>query len=607
MRLPDFPWDQLASFKEKARAHPYGLVDLSVGTPVDSTPAVIQQALAGAADASGYPQVVGTPDLREAAAGWLARRLGVLVDPGAILPVLGTKELVAQLPAQLGLEPGDRVWVPTPAYPTYEVGALLARCVPVVGPTDGVTLVWMNSPGNPTGRVMSVDEMRAVVGWARERGVIVASDECYIELGWEGRPVSVLHPDVCGGSHEGLLAVHSLSKRSNLAGYRAGFVTGDPELVAGLVGVRKHAGFMMPTPVQAAMAAAYADDLHVADQRGRYANRRAVLAAALSVAGFTIDHSEAGLYLWATRGEDAWATLDALAGVGVLVAPGTFYGEAGRQHVRVALTAPDSQVATVPERMAMIPPAVSAPGTSSSITGVLAPGPSPGYRQAQPGRYPQPAPAGGYVEQPRGYTGAVAEGGRGYADGYGGSRDSYADPREGHGSPRDGYADPRQGHADPRQGYEDLREGYADPREGYSAESPVGYPPAGAVARVPYESAADYELPLAGYGERSGPEPRPGQNDAPTGGYPVHPGGYPGRPGAYAGRPGGYQVPPAAPESGRPGRPGPYDRAPRRAGRPGGYEDDPDRYADQAGDPESHPESHPGSRPGSWNGEPDIR
>ncbi|SNQ48859.1 Aminotransferase [Frankia canadensis] len=401
MRLPDFPWDQLVAFREKARAHPYGLVDLSVGTPVDTTPAVVQQALAGAADAPGYPQTAGTPDLREAAAGWLARRLGVLVDPGAVLPVLGTKELVAQLPGQLGLEPGDRVWVPTPAYPTYEVGALLARCEPVVGPADGVTLVWLNSPGNPTGRVMTIDEMRAVVGWARERGVIVASDECYIELGWESRPVSVLHPDVCGGSHEGLLAVHSLSKRSNLAGYRAGFVTGDPQLVAGLLGVRKHAGFMMPAPVQAAMAAAYADDMHVADQRARYANRRAVLAAALSVAGFTIDHSEAGLYLWATRGEDAWATVDALAGVGVLVAPGTFYGEAGRYHVRVALTAPDSQVATVPERMTMIPPA-SPPGASGTGTH---PGVGHAHQQGYPvsaaGAAGYPAAGGGYGTAPR--------------------------------------------------------------------------------------------------------------------------------------------------------------------------------------------------------------
>jgi succinyldiaminopimelate transaminase len=312
--------------------------------------------LTAAADAPGYPAVAGTEDLREAVAGWLARRLGVVVDPSAVLPTIGSKELVANLPFQLGLGPGDRVWIPTPAYPTYQVGALLAGCEPVTGAADDCAMLWLNSPSNPTGRVMTVEEMRGVVGWARDRGIIVASDECYIEMGWEARPVSVLHPEVCGGSHEGLLAVHSLSKRSNLAGYRAGFVTGDPALVAGLLEVRKHAGFLPPAPVQAAMTAAMADDMHVADQRGRYAARRAVLAAALAVAGFQISHSEAGLYLWASRGEDCWATVDAMASVGVLVTPGVFYGESGRDHVRVALTALDAQVATVPERLALVPP-----------------------------------------------------------------------------------------------------------------------------------------------------------------------------------------------------------------------------------------------------------
>ncbi|MGF7235875.1 MAG: succinyldiaminopimelate transaminase [Frankia sp.] len=345
----------MAPYRDKARTHPYGIVDLSVGTPVDPTPALVQQALTAAANSPGYPQTAGTEDLREAVAGWLARRLGVVVDPGAVLPTIGSKELVANLPFQLGLGPGDKVWVPSPAYPTYRVGALLAGCEPVTGAADDCAMLWLNSPANPTGRVMTVEEMRGVVGWARERGIIIASDECYIELGWEARPVSVLHPEVCGGSHEGLLAVHSLSKRSNLAGYRAGFVTGDPTLVAGLLEVRKHAGFMPPGPVQAAMTAAMADDMHVADQRGRYAARRAGLAAALAVAGFQISHSEAGLYLWASRGEDCWATVDALAQVGVLVAPGAFYGESGREHVRVALTALDAQVATVPERLALVP------------------------------------------------------------------------------------------------------------------------------------------------------------------------------------------------------------------------------------------------------------
>jgi succinyldiaminopimelate transaminase len=219
-----------------------------------------------------------------------------------------------------------------------------------LGPAP-VRMIWVNSPSNPTGRVLPAAHLRKVVDWARERGVLVVSDECYAEFGWDAEPVSVLHPDVCGGSHEGLLAVHSLSKRSNLAGYRAGFVAGDPAVVRALLEVRKHAGMIVPAPVQAAMVACLADDAHVAEQRDRYAARRAVLRPALEAAGFRIEHSEAGLYLWATRDEDCWATVAALAEVGVVVAPGEFYGAAGGRHVRVALTATDERIAQVPERL----------------------------------------------------------------------------------------------------------------------------------------------------------------------------------------------------------------------------------------------------------------
>jgi succinyldiaminopimelate transaminase len=190
-----------------------------------------------------------------------------------------------------------------------------------------------------------------VVDWARERGAVVASDECYRELGWEDEPVSILHPDVCGGDHTGLLAVHSLSKRSNLAGYRAGFVSGDPALVAELLAVRKHAGMIVPAPVQAAMVAALTDTGHVAVQRDRYARRRDTLRAALTAAGFRIDHSTAGLYLWASRDEDCWQTVGWLADRGILVAPGTFYGTAGAHHVRVALTATDERVEAAATRL----------------------------------------------------------------------------------------------------------------------------------------------------------------------------------------------------------------------------------------------------------------
>ncbi len=356
-RLPDFPWDLLAPWGNRARAHPDGIVDLSVGTPVDPTPAVVQDALRAAADAPGYPTVQGTLRLREAAAGWVGRRLHATVDPGQILPTDGSKELVAGLPGLLGLGPGSRVAIPELAYPTYAVGALMAGAEVVaadslvaLGPAR-VDLVWINSPSNPTGRVLPPEHLAKVVAWARERGTVVASDECYVELGWSARPTSVLHPDVCGGTHDGLLAVHSLSKRSNLAGYRAGFVAGDPALVAELLAVRKHLGMMVPAPVQAAMAAALDDDRHVAEQRARYQARREVLLAAFGAAGFTVGHSEAGLYLWATRDEPCWDTVEWLAERGILVAPGDFYGPAGARHVRIAITATDERVAAAAARL----------------------------------------------------------------------------------------------------------------------------------------------------------------------------------------------------------------------------------------------------------------
>lgn len=356
--LPDFPWDVLEPYGVTAMAHPDGIVDLSIGTPVDPTPTVAREALIAAADAPGYPRTEGTAALREAAASWLARRLGVSVGASAVLPLIGTKEFVAALPALLGLGPGDRVGFPELAYPTYAVGAQLVGATPV--PTDGlltfgpapVRLVWLNSPSNPTGRVLPVDHLRKVVQWARERGTVVASDECYIELGWDAEPVSVLHPDVCGGSHNGLLAIHSLSKRSNLAGYRAGFVAGDPQLIGEFLEVRKHAGFMMPAPIQAAMAAALADDAHVRQQRSVYGARRAALRTAVESAGFTVEHSEAGLYLWATRREPCWDTVASLAKIGILVAPGVFYGTAGAQHIRIAITATDERVAAAAVRLA---------------------------------------------------------------------------------------------------------------------------------------------------------------------------------------------------------------------------------------------------------------
>jgi succinyldiaminopimelate transaminase len=356
--LPVFPWDTLADVTALARSHPDGIVDLSVGTPVDPVAPLIREALAAASSAPGYPTTAGTPALRASAAAALQRRYGItgLADD-AVLPVIGTKELIAWLPTLLGLGPDDLIVVPELAYPTYEVGAQLAGAQVVradsltqLGP-QSPALVYLNSPSNPTGKVLGVEHLRKVVGWARERGALIASDECYLGLGWDAEPVSVLHPSVCDGDHTGLLAVHSLSKTSSLAGYRAGFVAGDPIVVAELLAVRKHAGMMVPTPVQAAMVAALDDDAHEREQRERYARRRAALLPALQSAGLTVDNSEAGLYIWATRGEPCRDTVAWLAQRGVLVAPGEFYGPRGSQHVRVALTATDERISAAVQRL----------------------------------------------------------------------------------------------------------------------------------------------------------------------------------------------------------------------------------------------------------------
>ena len=336
-------------------------MDLSIGTPVDPVPPSVRAALAGAADAPGYPATQGTERLREAAAGWLARRHRVPAEPASVLPLIGSKELIASLPAVLGASPGDTVVYPELAYPTYAIGALLAGATAVaadglsaVGPRR-VALVWVNSPANPTGRVLPVAHLRKMVDWARERGAVIAADECYLDLGWEAEPVSILRPEVCGGSAQGVLAVHSLSKRSNMAGYRAGFVTGDPALLADLLEIRRHAGMMMPGPVQAAMTAALDDDAHADEQRGRYAARRTRLRAALAAAGWETEHSEAGLYLWVARpGLDCWGSVQLLAEGGILVAPGEFYGQAGRSHVRVALTATDERIDAAVARLAAL-------------------------------------------------------------------------------------------------------------------------------------------------------------------------------------------------------------------------------------------------------------
>ncbi|NEK59999.1 succinyldiaminopimelate transaminase [Geodermatophilus sabuli] len=360
--MADFPWDSLSAARTAAARHPGGVVDLSIGTPVDDTPEVLSAALAGAGNAPGYPTALGTAELRSGAARWLQRRLGVhLADPlgtdPSVIPTVGSKELVALLPTLLGLRGRGTVIVPEVAYPTYEVGAVLAGLAvrrTDVPPPDaaGIVLVWLNSPGNPHGRVLTDEQLRDWVTWGRAHGVPVVADECYVTLGWDVEPRSVLHPAVAGEDHTGLLAVHSLSKQSTAAGYRAGMLSGDPALVRTVWEVRRHLGLLVPTPVQAAMAAGLDDDTHVDAQRERYRARRERLSAAVRAAGARIDHSEAGLYLWVTRDEDCWATIDWLAGLGIVAGPGAFYGPAGARHVRLALTATDERIAAAVERLA---------------------------------------------------------------------------------------------------------------------------------------------------------------------------------------------------------------------------------------------------------------
>lgn len=361
--LPDFPWDSLAPAKALAAAHPDGIADLSVGTPVDPTPDIARRALIEAADSPGYPATIGTPELRQAAVEWFARRRNARVTEAEILPVIGSKEIVAMLPSLLGLGAGDAVALPAVAYPTYDVGARLAGAEPVASddPADwpeNTRLVWLNSPGNPHGHVLDAARLREIVAWARERGAVVAADECYAELPWaepyvSGGVPSLLADDVCGGDHAGLLVTYSLSKQSSVAGYRAALLAGDERIILPLREVRKHSGMMMPGPVQAAMTALLGDDAHVAEQRERYGRRREILAAAVTGAGLTLDpDTAAGLYLWAKGPISSMQMVETLAVRGILVAPGSFYGPLGEGYVRMALTASDERIAAAAHRLA---------------------------------------------------------------------------------------------------------------------------------------------------------------------------------------------------------------------------------------------------------------
>lgn len=361
---PPYPYDRLVPLRAAAESVPGGLVDLSVGTPCDPPPPEVAAALADPAAARSYPPSVGTEAYRRAASGWLARRFGVEVAPESVAACVGTKELVAGLPHWLRLRRPERdtVLYPAVSYPTYAMGATLAGCRAVPVPVDErwqlrldavaegdaarALCLWANVPGNPTGALGDLGEVAA---WGRARGVPVLSDECYAEFTWDGPPSSVLQHGT-----EGVVAVHSLSKRSNLAGARAGFYAGDADLVHYLSELRKHAGFMVPGPVQAAGAVAWSDDEHVAHQRARYQERLELLAEGLSAAGLAAAVPAGAFYLWVPAPEgDAWALADRLARrAGLLVSPGEFYGPDGTGHVRVAAVQPAERIALAMDRLA---------------------------------------------------------------------------------------------------------------------------------------------------------------------------------------------------------------------------------------------------------------
>jgi len=336
----------LAPFGEKARKYPGGFIDLSQGTPVDPTPQFIQDAFSSASNSPGYPVVAGTAALKDAIRKWSVKNLGVTGDFD-VLPTIGSKEFIALLPTFLQ---SKSVLYPKVAYPTYLVSALMASAQATPVDIDAnswpkADLAWLNSPSNPTGQVQTDQELKACITWARKNQAIVASDECYLSFSDDAKSILALS----NGDNTGLLAVLSLSKRSNLAGYRAGFVVGDSKLIDQIRQVRKHAGLMVPLPVQQAMITALSDEKHVKEQADRYRNRRQILKQALLSTGFKIEYSQAGLYIWCTRGEDGYKTVDYFAQLGILVTPGAFYGS--DNYVRIALTATDENIKQVADRM----------------------------------------------------------------------------------------------------------------------------------------------------------------------------------------------------------------------------------------------------------------
>jgi succinyldiaminopimelate transaminase len=360
-RLPEYPWEKLKPFREIAARHLEGAIDLSVGNPIDPTPEIIQQALDAASNSPGYPTTWGDVSARQAVANWYSeRRRTPGLGPENVLLTIGSKEFISWLPLMLGLGPDDAVVQPRLAYTAYQVGAAFAgaQIIESNNPAEwpaNTKLVWLNSPGNPNGSVASIQALRTALEKARELGAVIVNDECYAEMGWvepwdEYIPC-MLDPEVTGGDLSNVLSIYSLSKQSNLAGYRAAFAAGDPALIKGLVNLRMHSGMMVPMPVQKAIQVALSDHNHVEVQKDIYRQRRDVLLPALEGYGFQVENSEAGLYLWVTKDQGCWDTIADLAGIGIIAVPGDFYGAAGAKHVRFSITATDEEIQRAANRL----------------------------------------------------------------------------------------------------------------------------------------------------------------------------------------------------------------------------------------------------------------
>lgn len=359
---PPYPYDRLAPIIAAASQHDGGAIECSIGTPCDPPPAVALEALAKATTHRGYPMSFGSESFRLAASGWMQRRFDVSLELDDLAACVGTKEFVASLAQYLHLRDSSRdtILFPAISYPTYAMSAQLAslRAVPVrmengrldldsVSADDRrrALVLWSNSPSNPTGQL---DDLGAAAAWGREHGVLVASDECYAEFTWSRPAQSILQHGL-----EGVVAVHSISKRSNLAGVRAGFYAGDRDVVGFLRSVRQHAGLMVPGPVQEAVAAAYRDDDHVMAQRAIYARRLTIVREALNAVGVNTPEPEGTFYLWGEGVEgDGFATAQMLAErSGLVVSPGELYGEAGRRFIRLAVVQRDERLMLAADRL----------------------------------------------------------------------------------------------------------------------------------------------------------------------------------------------------------------------------------------------------------------